>query len=253
MPTQRPRTSISGRWVSTNTPVGSGATSSSIIFICSPERFPSRATVRSRSPVSRSAGGTAREVGTFTSVARRHAGSQQESSGRGGEDLEACPKARFRRSRATTRCGEPHARDGKHNAYSVQVNNNLQAAANANEEGHPGYRNPENFIVVLRRLSDRDSAGCGTRPPTAMWVEKEGAYGNAERRTHFWHQLVNAPGDARSDLWQLMEFSKRFQSRKLACRMIAKKPEYKGKTLFDVAVQERRGRQVSAVRHGAGL
>jgi nitrate reductase NapA len=36
--------------------------------------------------------------------------------------------------------------------------------------------------------------------PTAMWVEKEGAYGNAERRTHFWRQLVNAPGEARSDL-----------------------------------------------------
>ena len=46
--------------------------------------------------------------------------------------------------------------------------------------------------------------------PTAMWVEKEGAYGNAERRTHFWHQLVNAPGEARSDLWQLVEFCKRF-------------------------------------------
>ncbi len=28
--------------------------------------------------------------------------------------------------------------------------------------------------------------------PTAMWVEKEGAYGNAERRTQFWHQLVDA-------------------------------------------------------------
>ena len=36
--------------------------------------------------------------------------------------------------------------------------------------------------------------------PAAMWVEKEGAYGNAERRTHVCHQLVNAPGEARSDL-----------------------------------------------------
>lgn len=25
-----------------------------------------------------------------------------------------------------------------------------------------------------------------------MWVEKEGAYGNAERRTHMWHQQVKA-------------------------------------------------------------
>jgi nitrate reductase (cytochrome) len=39
-------------------------------------------------------------------------------------------------------------RDGKLNAYWVQVNNNLQAAANTNEEAYPGYRNPENFIVV---------------------------------------------------------------------------------------------------------
>ena len=49
--------------------------------------------------------------------------------------------------------------------------------------------------------------------PAAMWVEKEGAYGNAERRTHFWHQLVSAPGEARSDLWQLMEFSEALQGR----------------------------------------
>jgi nitrate reductase (cytochrome) len=68
-----------------------------------------------------------------------------------------------------------------------------------------------------------------------MWVEKEGAYGNAERRTHFWRQLVNAPGEARSDLWQLMEFSKRFRIEEVwPADLIAKKPEYRGKTLFDV-------------------
>jgi nitrate reductase (cytochrome) len=71
--------------------------------------------------------------------------------------------------------------------------------------------------------------------PTAMWVEKEGAYGNAERRTQFWHQLVSAPGEARSDLWQLMEFSKRFKIEEVwPAELIAKKPDYRGKTLFDV-------------------
>jgi nitrate reductase NapA len=68
-----------------------------------------------------------------------------------------------------------------------------------------------------------------------MWVEKEGAYGNSERRTHFWHQLVPAPGDARSDLWQLMEFSKRFKVEEVwPAVLLAKKPEYRGKTLFDI-------------------
>ncbi|HEX6723570.1 MAG TPA: molybdopterin dinucleotide binding domain-containing protein, partial [Burkholderiaceae bacterium] len=71
--------------------------------------------------------------------------------------------------------------------------------------------------------------------PAAMWVEKEGAYGNAERRTHFWHQLVGAPGEARSDLWQLMEFSKRFKVEEVwPADLIAKKPEVKGKTLFEI-------------------
>ena len=68
-----------------------------------------------------------------------------------------------------------------------------------------------------------------------MWVEKEGAYGNSERRTHFWHQLVNAPGESRSDLWQLVEFSKRFKIEEVwPEELIAKKPEVRGKTLFDV-------------------
>ncbi|MBW6932394.1 molybdopterin-dependent oxidoreductase, partial [Salmonella enterica subsp. enterica serovar Weltevreden] len=71
--------------------------------------------------------------------------------------------------------------------------------------------------------------------PAAMWVEKEGAYGNAERRTHFWHQLVDAPGEARSDLWQLMEFSKRFTTNEVwPEELLSKAPELKGKTLFDV-------------------
>jgi nitrate reductase NapA len=68
-----------------------------------------------------------------------------------------------------------------------------------------------------------------------MWVEKEGAYGNAERRTHFWHQLVKGPGEARSDLWQLAEFSKRFTTDEVwPPEILAKNPEFKGKTLFDV-------------------
>jgi nitrate reductase NapA len=126
-------------------------------------------------------------------------------------------------------------RDGKLNAYWVQVNNNIQAGANINEEGLPGYRNPDNFIVVSDAYPTVTCLAADLILPTAMWVEKEGAYGNAERRTHFWHQLVNAPGEARSDLWQLMEFSKRFKIEEVwPEELIAKKPEYRGKTLFDV-------------------
>jgi len=126
-------------------------------------------------------------------------------------------------------------KDGKINWYWVQVNNNMQAAANMNEEGLPGYRNPDNFIVVSDAYPTITAQAADLVLPTAMWVEKEGAYGNAERRTHFWHELVTAPGESRSDLWQLVEFSKRFKVDEVwPAELLAKAPQYKGKTLYDV-------------------
>ncbi|MHC8508920.1 MAG: nitrate reductase catalytic subunit NapA [Rhodospirillales bacterium] len=126
-------------------------------------------------------------------------------------------------------------RDGKLNAYWVQVNNNMQAAPNMLEETLPGYRNPKNFIVVSDAYPTITAQAADLILPTAMWVEKEGAYGNAERRTQFWHELVPAPGEAKSDVWQVMEFSKRFTVEDVWPEdLIAKKPEHRGKTLFDV-------------------
>ncbi|MBL0027944.1 MAG: periplasmic nitrate reductase subunit alpha [Rhodanobacteraceae bacterium] len=126
-------------------------------------------------------------------------------------------------------------KDGKLNAYWVQVNNNIQAGANTANEGIPGYRNPDNFIVVSDAYPTVTAQAADLILPAAMWVEKEGAYGNAERRTQFWHQLVDAPGEARSDLWQLMEFSKRFTVDECwPAELVAAKPELKGKTLFEL-------------------
>jgi len=126
-------------------------------------------------------------------------------------------------------------KDGKLNAYWVMVNNNMQAGANLMQEGYPGYRNPDNFVVVSDVYPTVTTLAADLVLPAAMWVEKEGAYGNAERRTHFWHQLVTAPGEARSDLWQLMEFSKRFKMDEVwPAELLAKMPAYRGKTLYDV-------------------
>jgi nitrate reductase (cytochrome) len=126
-------------------------------------------------------------------------------------------------------------KDGKLNAYWVMCNNNMQAGPNMNEEGLPGYRNPANFIVVSDPYPTVTAQAADLILPTAMWVEKEGAYGNAERRTQFWHQQVKAPEGAKSDLWQLMEFAKRFTVEEVwPAELIAKQPELKGKTLYEV-------------------
>lgn len=125
--------------------------------------------------------------------------------------------------------------DGKLNAYWVQVNNNMQAAPNIMQECYPGYRNPANFIVVSDAYPTVTTMAADLILPTAMWVEKEGAYGNAERRTQFWHQLVKPPGQARSDLWQLMEFSKRFRMEEVWPEaLLAQRPQLRGKTMFDL-------------------
>jgi nitrate reductase NapA len=99
----------------------------------------------------------------------------------------------------------------------------------------PGWRNPDNFIVVSDAYPTVSAMSADLILPAAMWMEKEGAFGNAERRTQFWRQQVKAPGQARSDLWQYIEFSKRFKTDEVwPPALLDKNPEYKGKTLYEV-------------------
>ncbi len=126
-------------------------------------------------------------------------------------------------------------RDKEMNCYWQLCNNNMQAGPNINDEMYPGWRDPENFIVVSDPYPTVSAMAADLILPTAMWVEKEGAYGNAERRTQFWRQQVKAPGESQSDLWQVVEFSRRFKVEEVwPAELIAKKPEYKGKTLYEV-------------------
>ena len=126
-------------------------------------------------------------------------------------------------------------KDGKLNAYWVMCNNNMQAGPNINIERLPGYRDPRNFIVVSDPYPTVSAQAADLVLPTAMWVEKEGAYGNAERRSQFWYQQVSPPGEARSDLWQVMEFSKRFRMSDVwPEELLAKAPQYRDRSLFDV-------------------
>ena len=183
-----------------------------------------------------SACGTAREVGTFSHRLPADMVVTNPEHRRHAEEIWKIPHGVIHDKNGLDAVAQNRAlRDGKLNAYWVMVNNNMQAAANLREETWPGYRNPDNFIVVSDAYPTVTAQAADLILPAAMWVEKEGAYGNAERRTQFWHQLVDAPGAARSDLWQLMEFSKRFTTDECwPAPLLAANPQYKGKTLFDV-------------------
>ncbi|GHD75337.1 periplasmic nitrate reductase [Luteimonas padinae] len=183
-----------------------------------------------------SACGTAREVGTFAHRLPADMVVTNPEHRAAAEDIWKIPRGIIKDKIGYAATEQNRAlKDGLLNAYWVQVNNNMQAGANILEEGYPGYRNPDNFIVVSDAYPTVTCQAADLILPSAMWVEKEGAYGNAERRTHFWHQLVDAPGEAKSDLWQLMEFSKRFTTDE--CwpeEILAANPEFRGKTLFEV-------------------
>ena len=45
--------------------------------------------------------------------------------------------------------------------------------------------------------------------PAAAWIEREGVFGNSERRTQQWEKLVDAPGEAREDAEQIIEVARR--------------------------------------------
>ena len=202
-----------------------------------------------------SACGTAREVGTFThrlpadlvvandahcafteKVWKLPAGTIPRANGKSGEaDLPDISGKPMGPTLIHAVAMHRALKDGKMNCFWVQCNNNMQAAANMNDESYPGWRNPDNFIAVTDPYPTVSAMAADLVLPTAMWIEKEGAYGNAERRTQFWRQQVKAPGEAKSDLWQIMEFAKYIKVEDVwPAELIAQKPEYAGKTLYDV-------------------
>ena len=182
-----------------------------------------------------SACGTAREVGTFAHRLPADMVVTNPEHRKHTEELWGLPEGTIPDKIGFHAVAMARAlKDGKVNFYWQQCNNNMQAGPNINEELYPGWRKPENFIVVSDPYPTVSAMAADLILPTAMWVEKEGAYGNAERRTQLWRQQVKAPGEAKSDLWQVMEFAKRFKMEEVwPAELLAKAPKLKGKTMFD--------------------
>jgi len=183
-----------------------------------------------------SACGTAREVGTFAHRLPADMVVTNPDHRKHTEEIWKLPEGTIPDKIGLHAVAQSRAlKDGKLKCYWTSTTNNMQAGPNINQEIYPGWRNPAAFVVVSDCYPTVSAMAADLVLPSAMWTEKEGAYGNAERRTQFWRQQVKAPGEAKSDLWQYIEFSKRFKVEEVwPAELIAKKPEYKGKTLFEV-------------------
>jgi nitrate reductase NapA len=72
-----------------------------------------------------------------------------------------------------------------------------------------GALKDDRFIVVSDVYPTPTTDIADVVLPSAMWIEREGMFGNSERRTQHWDRLVPPPGDAMSDTWQLVEVARR--------------------------------------------
>ncbi|MDQ7990132.1 MAG: nitrate reductase catalytic subunit NapA [Candidatus Dactylopiibacterium sp.] len=183
-----------------------------------------------------SACGTAREVGTFAHRLPADMVVTNPEHRKHAEHLWQLPEGTLPANVGLHAVAQSRAlKDGKLACYWTSTTNNMQAGPNINGEVYPGWRNPKAFVVVSDVYPTVSAMAADLILPSAMWTEKEGAFGNAERRTQFWRQQVKAPGESKSDLWQYMEFARRFKVEEVwPAELIARKPELRGKTLFDV-------------------
>ncbi|MBL6970342.1 MAG: nitrate reductase catalytic subunit NapA [Campylobacterales bacterium] len=162
-----------------------------------------------------SACGTAREVGTFTHRLPADMMIKNPKHRAIAEEKWHLPKGTL-----NGQMGQHIMRihrdieDGHVKFAWVNVCNPYQDSASASH-WIKAAREMDNFIVTSDGYPGISAKVSDLILPSAMMYEKWGAYGNAERRTQHWRQQVLPVGDAMSDTWQWVEFSKRFTVRDL--------------------------------------
>ncbi|MCB9558593.1 MAG: nitrate reductase catalytic subunit NapA [Deltaproteobacteria bacterium] len=158
-----------------------------------------------------SACGTAREVGTFAHRLPADMVVANPAHRKRSEELWKLPAGTINPVVGT------HAvkmmrklQSGDIKFFWSHVSNPFHCFANINN-WMKAAREGDNFIVCSDAYPTVSAKVADLVLPAAMIFEKWGAYGNAERRTQHWRQQVHAPGEAKGDLWQIVEFSKRFK------------------------------------------
>lgn len=90
----------------------------------------------------------------------------------------------------------------------IQVTNPMVTLPNLKRYRN-GAKKDERFVVVSDVYPTPTTDVADVILPSAMWVEKEGLFGNSERRTQHWNAVVTPPGEAMSDTWQIIEVARR--------------------------------------------
>jgi nitrate reductase NapA len=103
----------------------------------------------------------------------------------------------------------PTDQGGDIDTLFVQVTNPGQSLPNRARLFEPQADLDDKFLIVSDVYPTATTRLADLILPASLWVEKNGVYGNSERRTQQWFKMVEPPGDARDDTWQTIAIAHR--------------------------------------------
>lgn len=162
-----------------------------------------------------SACGTAREVGTLVQALPGGRLVADEKHRKECEEMWNVPAGRInpKPGHHTVLMWEkfctPSDKGGDINTIWVQVTNPGQSLPNLHKlfKAKKGLENK--FLIVSDVYPTATTELADLVLPAALWVEKNGVYGNSERRTQQWFKMVNPPGEARDDCWMTIAVARK--------------------------------------------
>ncbi len=166
-----------------------------------------------------SACGTVREVGT---LAHALPGGRLVAKEGHRKEVEAFwnlpagrinPKPGYHTVKMWEKFCTPTKEGGDISTIWVQVTNPGQTLPNLDKLFYEREKLKDKFLVVSDCYPTVTTQMADLVLPSAMWVEKNGIFGNSERRTQQWFKLIDPPGDARDDCWQTIALAHRLMEK----------------------------------------
>ncbi|NNM26997.1 MAG: molybdopterin-dependent oxidoreductase [Phycisphaerales bacterium] len=159
-----------------------------------------------------SACGTAREAGTLAHLLPGGRLVANEAHRKHAEEYWNLPEGRInpKPGKHTVAMWESFCQpDGEIDTIWVQVTNPGQTLPNLGKLFDPKAGLDDKFLIVSEVYPTATTRLADLVLPSAMWVEKNGIFGNSERRTQQWFKMGEPPGEARDDCWQTIAVAHR--------------------------------------------
>lgn len=162
-----------------------------------------------------SACGTAREVGTLAHALPGGRIVAKAPHRRQSEEIWNVPEGRinpkpgYHTVKMWRAFSTPTDKGGDVDTLWVQVTNPAHTLPNVDELFTPSRKLDDKFLIVSDVYPTASTRQADLILPSAMWVEKNGVVGNSERRTQHWFKMVQPPGEAREDAWQVIAVARR--------------------------------------------